>query len=69
MQSKKNSHKEIITNQIVGIILGWLIVYFIFPLFGDMQALKATCSSIIFFVISYLRSYIIRRIFNKMEEK
>lgn len=34
MQTKKQSHYEIITNQVVGVIIGWLLVYFAFPIMG-----------------------------------
>lgn len=65
MQSKKHSHYEVFTNQIVGIVLGWLIVYFLFPLFDHLdQSLVATISTGIFFISSYMRSYILRRIYN-----
>ena len=67
MQSKKHSHYEITTNQIVGIALGWMIVYFIFPLLKELNQFElATISSCMFFVSSYMRSYIIRRVFNKI---
>jgi len=66
MQSKKHSHYEVATNQAVGIVGGWSIVYFIFPYFDHMsQASIATISSILFFVWSYSRSYVLRRFFNK----
>ncbi len=66
MQSKLKSHIEVTTNQILGIIGGWLIVYFIFPLFDYLsQSLGATISTIIFFIWSYIRSYLVRRYFNK----
>ena len=65
MQSKKHSHYEITTNQILGIIIGWAIVYFIFPLLKELTQFElATVSSCMFFVSSYTRSYVIRRIFN-----
>lgn len=65
MQTKYQSHIEVTTNQIMGIIGGWLIVYFIFPLFDYLnQSLVATISTIIFFVWSYTRSYLIRRYYN-----
>lgn len=65
MQSKKHSHYEILTNQIVGIIGGWLIVMFLFPLFDHLpQHYIATISTILFFIWSYTRSYIIRRLYN-----
>ena len=66
MQTKKQSHLEVTINQILGIIGGWLIVYFIFPLFDYLnQSLVATISTIIFFIWSYIRSYLVRRYFNK----
>jgi len=69
MQSKKNSHFEILTNQIVGIVLGWLIVFFIFPLLDDLsQSNLATTSTIIFFISSYIRSYTLRRLFNNKKK-
>ena len=65
-QSKINSHIEVIVNNIIGASGGWLIVYFIFPLFDYLsQSLVATISTIIFFIWSYIRSYIVRRYFNK----
>ena len=64
-QTKLQSHLEVTINQILGIIGGWLIVYFIFPLFDYLsQSLVATISTIIFFIWSYIRSYIVRRYFN-----
>ena len=70
MQTKYQSHLEVTTNQILGIIGGWLIVYFIFPLFDYLsQSLVATISTIIFFIWSYTRSYIIRRVFNNSVNK
>ncbi len=66
MQSRKHSHYEIITNQILGICIGWSIVYFIFPMMGlHPSKTDASISSLLFFIASYVRMYIIRRIFNK----
>lgn len=67
-QSKKMTHIEIGINQGFGILIGWLIVYLTFPLFDHLdQVWVATISSCLFFVSSYTRSYIIRRIFNKLK--
>lgn len=64
-QSKKHSHYEVLTNQVTGIIGGWMIVYFIFPLMKDLdQSVIATISSGLFFMWSYSRSYVLRRYFN-----
>lgn len=64
-QSKRHSHYEILTNQIAGIIIGWLIVYFAFPHFDYLdQGWVATISTILFFIFSYIRGYTIRRIYD-----
>lgn len=69
MQTKKQTHIEVITNQIVGIIIGWLIVYLLFPLFDHLaQHWVATISTALFFVSSYARSYLIRRFFNQLNK-
>jgi len=65
MQSKRHSHYEVLSNQVVGIMGGWLIVMFLFPLFDHLlQHWVATVSSVIFFTWSYVRSYALRRYFN-----
>jgi hypothetical protein len=70
MQTKKQSLFEILTNQVIGIIGGWLIVYLLFPLFDHLpQEQIATISAVIFFIWSSLRSYILRRLFNKKIKK
>jgi uncharacterized protein YacL len=62
MQSNNHTHIEVLLNQIIGIIIGWLIVYLLFPLFDLLPQWEvATISSILFFVSSYARSYFIRR--------
>lgn len=65
-QSKKHSHYEITANQVAGIIIGWCLVYFVFPIMGlEPTPTQATISSTLFFFGSYIRAYTIRRIFNK----
>ena len=70
MQSKKHSHMEITTNQIAGIVIGWCLVYFVFPIMGVETSMEqASMSSIMFFGVSYSRAYVIRRIFNRIAIK
>ncbi len=65
MQTKKQAHLETMTNQALGLIAGWLVVYFIFPMIWHLPREQfATISSIIFFCISYTRMYLVRRIYN-----
>lgn len=69
-QSKKLTHLEILSNQAVGILIGWSIVYFLFPLFDHLdQATVATIATGLFFVASYARSYVLRRLFNRVKTK
>ncbi len=70
MQSKKRAHLEVLINQISGIIMGWLIVFFILPLIGvPFTAPQATLATFIFFLSSYSRMYVIRRIFNNKDTR
>ena len=60
---------EVITNQVLGIAIGWCIVYFAFPIMGiEPTATQATASSAMFFVASYARSYVVRRVFNNIQK-
>jgi len=69
MQSKKLSHIEVVTNQIAGIVIGWLITYYILPLLGiPFTATQSTVTTLIFFVASYIRMYALRRFFNQFRE-
>ena len=66
-QSKKQSHVEVITNNLIGILVGWLIVaYILMPLGKIFKPDEvATISTAIFFCTSYTRAYIIRRLFDR----
>jgi len=67
LQSKAQTHIEVICNQIIGIAVGWLIVRYAFPPLERTLSPSglATVSTFIFFVASYIRLFTIRRIFNK----
>lgn len=65
MQTKKMSAVEVTTNYIIGFTISWLSVFYIFPLWGLKQEISTATEITIFFtVISVLRSYILRRVFN-----
>jgi len=54
-------HAEVIANQIVGILIGWTLVYWAFPLMGVRTTpTQATVSTVMFFAASYLRMWTIR---------
>lgn len=70
MQSKKRSILESITNVIVGFGVSCASVHFIFPLFGYDIDLSDNCQIGIYFTfISIIRSYTLRRIFNRKDDK
>jgi len=68
MQSKKLSIIESLTNILVGLITSFIIQLIIYPILNIPVTLNQniiiTC---VFFIVSFLRGYIIRRIFNKIK--
>jgi len=67
-QSKKNSALEVLTNQVLGIATGWLLVYFVFPILDPLKQWQvATISTAMFFVSSSTRLYVIRRVFSLLD--
>jgi hypothetical protein len=57
-------------NSVLGIAIGWLIVFVIFPYLDHMSdAERATWSSGIFLIASYARAYGVRRLFNYLHIK
>lgn len=65
-QSKKASLLEVTTNTLIGLIIAYHAQVYIFPLYG-IQVSTATNVQLvlIFTLISILRSYVLRRIFNR----
>ena len=69
MQSKKQSLIESLTSTTIGIIIGIVLNLTILPIFGYPVSLSDSLwISIIFTIVSIIRSYIIRRWFNSKEE-
>ena len=67
MQSKKHSTIESLTNTIVGLLTSFAIQLVIYPLLSIPVTLNQNIIiTIVFFVVSFLRGYIIRRVFNKI---
>lgn len=66
MQSKRGSLLESLINIIIGIAIGFLSNITVLPAFGyNVSIADATAISMVFTVISFVRSYALRRIFNK----
>ena len=68
MQTKKRSLIESVINTVIGLITSFLIQLIIYPLlnipvsFGQNVIITA-----VFFIVSILRGYLVRRLFNKQE--
>lgn len=70
MQLKKHSLIESITNVIVGYGVALLSQIIIFPIFGIKVTIRDNVLIGLFFtVVSIIRSYALRRIFNKLTGK
>ncbi len=66
MQSKKDTHKEVLLNNVLGVLIGLITMRIMLPL---LEGLSFETRSIIIvtvmFCLSYTRGYAIRRFFNK----
>lgn len=70
MQSKKLSLIESVVNVISSFIIGVLTQIVIFPLYGFKASVMANISiTLIFSLTGFIRSYTVRRIFNRIAEK
>ena len=69
MQSKKQSLIESLTSTTIGIIIGIVLNLTILPIFGyPVSFSDSLWISLIFTIVSIIRSYIIRRFFNSKEK-
>lgn len=70
-QSKKQSAVESLTNIVVGLVTSFLIQSWIYPLLNiEVTINQNIFITFVFFVVSFIRGYVIRRIFNnKMKSK
>lgn len=69
MQSKKHSLIESVTNTVVGLVTSFLIQIVIYPLLNIPVTFKQNLViTFVFFIASIGRSYVIRRIFNKIKQ-
>ena len=62
MQNKKSSMNEVLLNTFSGFIVSYTVTLFMLPYFHLLNAISITS---IFTVISLVRSYFWRRLFNK----
>jgi len=68
-QSKKHSVFESIVNTIIGLVSSYVVQLIVFPLYGIKISHSTNLQiTLIFFIISFTRSYLIRRAFNKLHK-
>lgn len=70
MQSRRSSFIEALTNTVVGYLLNLVVQLIVYPLYGATFTLEQNLSiGLIFLVVSLVRSYVLRRIFNLWKER
>ena len=66
MQSKKHSIIESVTNTVIGLVTSFLIQLIIYPLLDIPVSINQNIIiTLVFFTVSIIRGYLIRRLFNK----
>lgn len=64
-QSKFTSMVEAKVNAVVGLTVSWLFTFYGLPLFGiEPSVSQATWITAAYFLLSFGRSYVLRRVFN-----
>jgi len=70
MQSKRNSAFEAITNVTIGYLVSVLANVIILPLFGyDVTVADSFAIGLAFTAVSLVRSYVLRRLYNRLDKK
>ena len=66
-QTKKQSIIESVTNTVVGLLTSFLIQLIIYPILNIPVSIgQNVIITLVFFIASILRGYVIRRFFNKL---
>ena len=68
MQSKKHSIIESVANTVIGLVTSFIIQLIIYPLLDIPVSIgQNIIITFVFFTVSIIRGYLIRRLFNKKE--
>ncbi len=68
MQTKNKSAIESLTNTVTGLLTSFLIQIIIYPLLDIPVTIgQNILITLVFFIASFLRGYLIRRFFNKLK--
>jgi uncharacterized protein YacL len=66
-QTKKHSAIESITNVVIGLITSFLIQLVLYPIMNiPVTFSQNIIITFVFFIVSFVRGYLIRRFFNKI---
>lgn len=66
MQSKKDTHKEVLLNNVLGVLVGLIAMRIMLPLIENLSIeVRSIIIVTVMFCLSYTRGYMIRRFFNK----
>lgn len=70
VDDKKSSVMEALTNTVTGLLVSFLIQIIIYPTLDIKVSLDQNLLiTLVFFLASFLRSYVIRRVFSKIKQK
>jgi hypothetical protein len=65
-QSKKQSLIEVVTSTLIGMLVSIITQMIVFPIYGmEVNLFQNFQITVIFTVVSIIRSYFVRRVFNK----
>jgi hypothetical protein len=66
MQSKKDTHKEVLLGNVLGVFVGLITMRVMLPLIESLSVeIRSNIIVGVMFCLSYTRGYVIRRFFNK----
>lgn len=61
---------EAVANAVAGLLISWVAVRLLWPLFGwPVSGGQAWIVTAVFFLLSLVRSYVLRRLFRRAEER
>ena len=67
MQSKKLSIVEAVSNTVIGLLTSFTIQIIIYPILNiEVSINQNIIITLVFFIASILRGYVVRRLFNKV---
>ena len=70
MQSRKHSIAETVLNTLSGFIISWVMTLIVLPWFGsNITAGQGFIITVIYTIVSVIRSYFWRRLFNRLHKK